>query len=112
MSTEIERLEYRILLAKKELAEAESVLERWMNDSTPPEKHNIYSIKTREDWNKQAWRGCWLANYRPGYIAVFEPRGGGSYGGIYGALADELGKEYDSWNYGVYEQRRIEKSTA
>lgn len=105
MTTEIEALESRIRHCRDELQKAEAELQRIMNDSRRPEENNIYGIKTREDWNRQAWRGCWLANYRPGYIAVFEPNGGGSYGGIYGALADELGKEEDAWNFGIYQRR-------
>ncbi len=107
MSTEIEVIEYKISRLRRDLAEAEKRLEEMMTDSRPPEKDNIAGIKTREDWYRVQARGCWLANYRPGYIAVFEPahNGGGSYGGIYGALADELGQEYDSWNFGVYQRR-------
>ena len=92
MSTEIEQLQSRIDRLKRDLVEAEGQMEKIMNDSTRPEEHNIYGIKTMDDWNKLAWSGRWLSNYRPGYIAVFEPHGGGSYGGIYGPLADELGK--------------------
>ena len=93
MSTEIEQLQSRINDLRRDLESAEAAMTKIMNDSTRPEEHNIYGIRTMEDWQEQAMRGKWLCNYRPGYIAVFEPRGGGSYGGIYGALADELGKE-------------------
>ena len=106
MSTEIEQLQSRIDRLRHDLEEAEAQMTRVMTDSTPPEAYNIYGIKTVADWQHQAWRGCWRGNYRPGYIAVFEPRGGGSYGGIYGALADELGAQLDSWNFGIYQQRR------
>lgn len=103
MTTEIEQLESKISRLKQELASAEEDLVRVMSDSRPPE--SIYGIETMEDVRQHLQRGCWLANYRPGYIAVFEPCGGGSYGGIYGALADELGATHDRWNFDIYQQR-------
>ncbi len=106
MQTEIEQLESKILRLRDDLAKAEAELDRVMTDSNPPE--NIYCIKTMEDVRHQLHRGCWLGNYRPGRIAVFEPNGGGSYGGIYGPLADELGAIYDKWNFEVYQRRMTE----
>ena len=78
MNTEIEQLESRIARLRSDLENSEAELQKIMSDSRPPE--NIYDIKTMEDVHRQLYRGCWLANYRPGYIAVFEPNGGGSYG--------------------------------
>ena len=106
MSTEIEQLQSRIDRLRYDLDKAEAEMTRIINDSTPPEQQNIYSIRTMEDVNRVLMGGRWLCNYRPGYIAVFEPRGGGSYGGIYGALADELGKIHDPHNFDVYEHRK------
>lgn len=106
MSTEIEQLESTIRRLRHDLAKEEAKLERWMTDSRPPEKDNIYGINTMEKVNEFLMRGYWLCNYTPGYIALFMPNGGGSYGGIYGALADELGAMHDRWNFDVHKQRR------
>lgn len=101
--TEIEAIERKIANLRADLAKEEARLASWMADSKPPE--SIYGIKTMEDVQRQLYRGCWLANYTPGRIAVFEPNGGGSYGCIYGPLADELGAQYDKWNFDVHHAR-------
>jgi hypothetical protein len=44
-------------------------------------------------------RGCAFMNYSPGKIAIFEPRGGGSYDKLYGSVADEIAEH---WTGGMY----------
>jgi len=56
-------------------------------------------------------RGYFLGNYSPGKLVIFFPsnQGAGHCGDIYGAIADELGKVYDSHNFEVWQHRMAEK---
>ena len=53
--------------------------------------------------------GYWLTNYNPGRLAIFGPPPmNGQRGMIYGAIAEELGKHYDRWNYDIYQRKATE----
>lgn len=63
-------------------------------------------ISTRKDVEKWLERRYFLSNYRPNRITLFMPEPyGGSCAYIYGALAEELGAIYDSWNFRVWSER-------
>jgi len=49
-------------------------------------------------------KGYRLCNFKPNYLSIHNPEcyGGGQAGEIFGSLANEFGKIYDSHNYQVH----------
>lgn len=77
-----------------ELTREESDKE-YLNERLEEEKLNPDAFRRSQEkvYKDALARGCFFWNHTPKRIAIFEPWGGGSYGDIYGELADEIWQE-------------------